>query len=222
MKSKWQMSRIQYGFGLGILIATWVHFPVPRALFVFAIASALTALRYRALGWKLPQAFVPFAIAAVGTALIMIVGPTAKASVSIAHLWRGAAVLAQLGITARAVLAHSASDPISSRQALAHNFLNQRRRTKRVIDEFTPQMDAHRRATQELDALMAELADYVATHGDEPSAERARLTERLTDQTLLVQASSEDLRGGTAKLRGESDALRSATEAWKNRNNEAA
>jgi hypothetical protein len=43
--SKWQMSRIQYGFGLGILIATWIHFPVPRALFVFAIASALTALR---------------------------------------------------------------------------------------------------------------------------------------------------------------------------------
>jgi len=33
--SKWQMSRIQYGFGLGILIATWIHFPVPRALFVF-------------------------------------------------------------------------------------------------------------------------------------------------------------------------------------------
>jgi hypothetical protein len=219
--SKWQMSRIQYCFGLGILVATWIHFPAPRALFVFAIASMLTALRFRALGWKLSPAFTPVGIAAVGTALIMIMGPSSKASVFIAHLWRGAAVLAQLGITVRAVLAHSARDPISPRQGLALNFLGQRRRTKRMMDNFKPQIEAHRRATQELDALRAELADHVATHGDKPSAERTCLTERLAEQTLLVQASTEDLRAGTAKMRAESDALRSATEAWKNRNNGA-
>jgi hypothetical protein len=50
--AKWQLSRIQYGFGLGVLVAVWIHFPGPRALFAFAVTSMLTALRFRALGWK--------------------------------------------------------------------------------------------------------------------------------------------------------------------------
>jgi hypothetical protein len=219
---KLQLTRIQYGFALGILVATWIHFPSPRALFVFAIASMLTALRFNALGWKPSLAFIPFAIAVVGTGLAMLLGAHNDASKSVAHLWRSAAAFAQLGMTIRAGFANSRIDLTSPRQALAHNFLSQRRRTKRVIDEFKPQMEAHQRAAERLKALTKQLADHIAAHGDKPSAERTLLTEQLAEQNLLVQACTEDLKAGTAKLQAESEALRSATQAWKNRNNSKA
>ena len=220
--SKWQMTRLQYSFGLGILVATWIHFPHPRALFVFAIASALTALRFRSLGWNPLKALIPGAIAVVGTALALIVGHRTGQSKDIAHIWRGAAVIAQLGTTVRAVLASSKVDPTSPKQALALNFLKQRRQTKQALNRFQPQIDAHRQAIQKLDALKAELARHIAENGQTLSAERLRLTEEVADQTLLVQASTEDLRSGTAKIQAQSASLRSATEAWKNRNDKAA
>lgn len=219
---KLQLTRMQYGFALGILVVTWIHFPSPRALFVFAIASMITALRFNALGWKPSRAFIPFAIAAVGTGLALVLGAHTEASKSIAHLWRGAAAFTQLGMTIRAVLANSGIDPISPRQALARNFLSQRRRTKRVIGDFKPQMEAHRRAADRLKDLTKQLADHIAAHGDKPSAERTLLTEQLAEQNLLVRACTEDLKAGTAKLQAESEALRSATQAWKNRNNSKA
>lgn len=220
--TKWQFSRAQYGFSLGILIAIWIHFPQPKALFVFAIASGLTAFRFQALGWRPSRALIPVAIAGAGSLLAMLLGPHSRASTDIAHIWRGAAVVAQLGMTIRAVLNRSAIDPISPKQALALNFLDQRRRTKRAIKEFQPQIEAHRSALETLNALRSELADHIAAHGDKPSAERTRLLERLAEQNFLMRASTEDLQVATAKIRSESDALRAATQAWKNRDNRAA
>jgi hypothetical protein len=220
--SKWQMTRLQYSFGLGILVATWIHFPAPRALFVFVITSALTALRFRTLGWNPWKAFLPAAIAVVGTALTVIVGHQTGQPKDITHIWRGAAVIAQLGMTVRAILANSKVDPTSPRQALALDFLKQRRQTKQSMNRFQPQIEAHRRAMEKLDALKEELARHIAENGQTVSAERLRLTEEVADQTLLVRASSEDLRATTLKIREQTEALRSATEAWKNRNNRAA
>lgn len=220
--SKWQMTRLQYGFGLGILVATWIHFPAPRALFVFVIASMWTALRFHTLGWNYWRALIPAGIAVAGTVLALVVGHQPGLSKEIAHIWRGVAVIAQLGMTIRAAMATSKVDPMSPRQALATDFLKQRRQTKQALSQFQPQIDAHRAAIRRLDCLKAELERHIAENGQTPSGERLRLVEAVADQTLLVQASSEDLRVATAKLQAQSAGLRSATEAWKNRNNRAA
>src|SRR6266513_29531 len=108
MTSTWQLSRIQYGFGLGILVAVFIHFPAPRSLYAYAIAGLLTALRFRALDWRPARAFIPFAIAAAGTGVVLVLGPHTATGTRIAHLWRAAALIIQAGMIVRAVLSYGA------------------------------------------------------------------------------------------------------------------
>lgn len=216
--SNWQMSRIQYGFSLGILVATWIHFPAPRALFAFGVASALTALRFRALGWKQSRAFLPFAIAVLGTALIMIVGQHSKASVTIAHVWRFAAIVTQSGMILRAILAYAPVDPISPKAALAQDFMAKRRRLRHSIKEGQPVREAHSREVKKLVAINEELKAYVAAHGHVNSEEHQAILARFEAQKAVLAPLSAETGIVNDRMTRETQELKDASQAWKNRN----
>src|SRR5689334_2200071 len=116
--SKWQVSRMHFGFGLGILIAILTHLPTPKAVYAYALAGALTALRFRTLGWKPSRAFIPFGVAAGGVMLVALLGAQTKAGTSVAHIWRTVALIVQGGMIVRAVISSAPADPIYPKHAL--------------------------------------------------------------------------------------------------------
>jgi hypothetical protein len=220
--SKWQLSRIQYGFALGILLAVSIHFPTPKSLFAYACAGGITALRFRALDWKWPKAFIPFAMAAAGTMLVVVLGPQSKGGTGVAHLWRFAALVVQGGMTFRAVLSYAAIDPISRKQKLAREFLGKRRELRRTLNGNVPLMEAHRRESAKLTALLDERKAYIAAHGHDGSDALKSLIARFEAQRVIVQPLGAELRAATETLSKRGEEFRDAHAAWKNRNDKAA
>jgi hypothetical protein len=222
MASRWQLSRVQYGFALGILFAVSIHFPSPKALFGYAFAGLITALRFRALGWKVSRAFIPFAIGAAGTALILIVGPQSKPSVPIAIGWRVCALIVQAGMTLRAVLSYAAIDPILPKQRLARDFLAKALEVRKTLKGNRPLRETHRRESAKLTALLEKRKAYIAERGHEMSEELKTLIARFEAQKVIVEPLGVELRAATERLVARSEELKQAREAWKNRKNSKA
>jgi hypothetical protein len=202
-----------YSIALGLLVPAAVHLKSPGAVIAgYTAFACLTALRFKALKWKVGRAFIPLGIVVGAAALAPVLGPT---NVAVAH---GVAFFAQLFMSVRAGIATGPLDPMSREQALARDFLARRRETRRAIKDIQPAMAAHKQATERLNELRAELAGDIETHGTNPSPKRALLMQRVAEQTALVKASTERLKVQTEQLRDGSSALREATAAWKNRN----
>lgn len=213
--TKWQMTRIQYSFGLGILIATWIHFPAPRAPYVYAVAGVLTALRFRALGWKVSRAFIPFAIAAVGTSLTLMLGSHSKGGESIAHLWRFPALVIQFGMTLRAVLSYASVDPMSPRTALLVDIMAKRRTLMKLGREAKPYQAERERAFAAMMALHEELRLYGRQHGFGPSPEQEAIRRRMEAQQLVLDQVRATEGAHSERRRQAIEDLNEATQALK-------
>lgn len=219
--SNWQMSRRQYGFALGILIAVAIHFPTPRALFAYAVAGGITALRFRTLGWKWRKAFIPLGIATAGTALVMVLGPHTKPGTNVAHLWRALALFTQAGMIVRAVVSYAAIDPISPRQKLARDVLSRRRDVLRTLKDNRPLAEQHRLEAAKSAALNAELQAHIAKYGHSRPAEFQEILARCKAQRAIVEPLGEQLREATDRMITKTKDLKQAREAWTNRNKAA-
>jgi hypothetical protein len=146
----------------------------------------LTALRFRALGWKPSRALIPFAIAAIGTASAMAVGVHSSASLAIAHAWRAAASMVQLGTIIRAMLAWADCDPRSAKQALLLETLAKRRALMALSKAGKPIHSEREREAAALMALHGELRRYGETHGFRPSPEMDAIRARIADQKAFL------------------------------------
>jgi hypothetical protein len=219
--SNWQMSRRQYGFALGILIAVAIHFPAPRALFAYAVAGGITALRFRTLQWKPSRAFIPFAIAAAGLALGALPGFHSKAGANVAHIWRFLALFVQAGMTLRAVIKHGPTDPISPKQKLAHDVLAKRRDVLKTLKDNRPLAEQHRLEAAKSAALNAELQAHIAEHGHSRPEEFQEILVRCKAQRAIVQPLGEELREATDRMISKTEDFKEAREAWKDRNKAA-
>jgi hypothetical protein len=223
MAFKWQLTRARYGFALGILFAASIHFPHPRALIGYGVAGLLTAMRFRALGWKVSRAFVPFAIAAAGTILVLSLGGHSQVGSAIARWWRVLALLVQSGMTFRSVLSYAAIDPMSHKQKLARDLLATRRNVKRTIKDNKPLIERHRQESATLTALLKERQAYIAAHGYDKSDQLKSLIARFDAQKAVVEPLGAELRASTEQLQARGEELKQASGAWRAlKNNKAA
>ena len=212
---KLQLTSIQYSFGLGILAVTWIHLPSPRALYVFVIASLLTALRFNALGWKTWKAFIPAGIAVAGTALGLMTARDAGVSKHIAHLWRGFAVISQFGMTIRAVLAWADCDPRSGRMALLQDMMAKRRALMALKKSGEPILAEQAREGAAMMALHEELRLYGQLHGFGPSPAKDAIRARMDEQLAVWDRSRQAAAAQHERMRAAIDELTAATEALK-------
>lgn len=213
--SRLQLTRIQYSFGLGILAVIWIHFPSPRALYLFIIASMLTALRFNALGWNPLKAFAPAAIAIVGTVSALVAPKFGSAAKEFAHLWRGAAVLTQLGITIRAVLAWADCDPRSGRMALLQDVIAKRRSMLAVQKSGEPILAEQARQGAAMMALHEELRLHGQKYGFAASPEIDSIRARMAEQQAIWDRSREAASAHHERMRTAIDELNAANQALK-------
>jgi hypothetical protein len=198
---------------LGVLVAGSVHLKSPVGVIIgYALFAALTALRFRALEWKVAGAFVPLAIVVAATLLSPVLEPSAVAA---AH---GVALIAQIFISGRAGLSTGPHDRVSLKQALARDQLSKRVTLARTIRESKPLREAHRRETAKLLALNEERKAYIAAHGLKMTDEYQALLAQFEAQKAVIEPLGAQTRAVTEHILAQTEEVREAAQAWKNRN----
>jgi hypothetical protein len=217
MVERWQIKRIHYSAALGFLVAMTIHFKSPATVILgYALFGGLTAWRFRSLEWKAWKAFIPSVIVIAVTLLAPVLDAQSVAA------WHGIALFAQLFMSVAAGIATSPHDPISPKQALARDVLAKRRRLRRTLRETQPIRDAQHREVAKLKAINAERQAYVAAHGHKMTDELKTLKARFDAQKAVLDPIAAESLAATERMQAETEELKQAREAWKNRNKKAA
>ncbi|WP_294120286.1 hypothetical protein [Sphingomonas sp.] len=198
---------------LGILVVLAAHLKSPVGSIVsYTLFAVLTAARFRALEWKVAKAFIPLAIVAGATLLSAVLMPS---TVAAAH---GVALFAQLFISVRAGLSTGPHDPVSPKLALARDLLAKRRKLLSTLRESKPLHEARQREVAKLVALNTQRQAYVAEHGYEMTEEHKALAARFEAQRNIIAPLAAETDAATERAKAQSEELRQARDAWKNRN----
>jgi len=217
-KFDWQVKRLPYSAALGVLVAITVHLKSPAgALVGFALFAVLTAVRFRTLGWNVGRAFIPLAVATAGTVIGLALGRGSPGGVTFATQSHAIALWAQFWMSIRAGISHAPGDPISPKAALARDLLAKRRQLMTTLKEVKPYRERHQQAAAVLTALNAERAAYVEAQGHTPTPELEALNARIAAQIAEVQPLGVESSARHERVQIETEALRAAQQAWKNR-----
>jgi hypothetical protein len=210
--SKWQVSRRQFGFALGFLLAisAKLHGPI-WWLVGFALAGGVTAMRFHSLKWKPSRAFIPLAIAALASAFALTQGPQSSGAV----ILFGAALTALLGMIVRSIFAWADCDPRSPKTALLLETVAKRRDLLALAKEGDPLRVDREQAYAAMMALHAELQAHSEAHGWGPSAEREAIQARMAEQQKVIDRVRAVEAAHLERRRAARDRLEAATKALK-------